>query len=318
MISRRRRRASAERSYRTSAFRRGDFPPARRCGAMLHAPRSLLIIDAGYLMKGCNKRGAIDYVKFVQVLEAELGGAFYEKFYLDSARDGQAQNNPFHRMLRSPAPHGPNFRVELYGLKKKECKKCKDVTHVQKGVDVAIATLLLKHAFQNLADRIVLFTGDGDFKEALRIARDELRKEIVLVGFNDRSLSTDITQLARTIWIDGLWPRFVKEPKVKPVPAPAPAPPVYPPAPAPGPTYPPNPYTPPQPYSNSWDLQPYPQPAWQPALQQPQYAAQPHIHYASQAPPTAPMAPVSDHYPCPVCTFHRGAPIKCAVCEFGP
>lgn len=281
---------------------------------MLHAPRLLLIIDAGYLMKGCNKRGAIDYVKFVQVLEAELGAVFYEKWYLDSTHDGQAQNNPFHQMLRSPAPCGPNLRVELYGLKKKECKKCKTVTKVQKGVNVAVATLLLKHAFQNLADRIVLFTGDGDFKEALRISRDELRKEIVLVGFNDCSLSTDITQLAsRTIWIDGLWPRFVKEPKVKPTPAPAPA---HLPAPAPARTpvtasFPTPGYLYPQQWPSSAPLE-----TWH------HYSAPQHPQpYAQQEPtPYAPQVPAAPDpsYPCPVCTFHRSAPIKCAVCEFGP
>lgn len=105
--------------------------------------RSLLILDAGYVMKGCQKRGAIDFIKLVQVLQGQLGGdAFYEKWYLDSKSDKQQPNNAFHQRLRSPAPHGPNFRVELLGFKNKKCKKCKALTPVQKGVDVAIATLL--------------------------------------------------------------------------------------------------------------------------------------------------------------------------------
>ena len=69
--------------------------------------------------------------------------------------------------------------MELYGIKERTCKHCKKPNEVQKGVDVAITTLLLKHAFQNLADRIVLFSGVGDFEQALRVVKSELHKQIL-------------------------------------------------------------------------------------------------------------------------------------------
>jgi uncharacterized LabA/DUF88 family protein len=93
-------------------------------------------------------------------------------------------------------------------LKRKQftCRQCstRSEDFVQKGVDVAIATLILKHSYQNSADVIVLFAGDGDFKEMLRICHDELRREIYIVGKNDDSVSRDLQELGTVIWLEEL------------------------------------------------------------------------------------------------------------------
>jgi len=286
--------------------------------------RALLILDAGYVMKICQKRGSgIDFKKLVDVLQRELRCEFYEKWYLNSVPDISAENS-FYRMLRSPPPNGPQFRVQLFVLKKKTCKNCELVTCVQKGVDVAIATLALKHSFQNLADVVVLFTGDGDFFEALRIARDELRKTIILVGMNDRSVSTDITQLcSRVLWVDSIWDKITNGALIKKDKH-TQRHPKHPPATSDSPVMiaaPPSATT----VASTWKCPHC-------TFANPLSAARCEVCEHERAPKRAvlerpsesqsialPSASISisaqpSSYPCPTCTFHRGAPVVCPIC----
>eukprot|EP00274_Cyanoptyche_gloeocystis_P002744 CAMPEP_0196658376 /NCGR_PEP_ID=MMETSP1086-20130531/29463_1 /TAXON_ID=77921 /ORGANISM="Cyanoptyche gloeocystis , Strain SAG4.97" /LENGTH=170 /DNA_ID=CAMNT_0041991927 /DNA_START=121 /DNA_END=629 /DNA_ORIENTATION=- len=169
---------------------------------MTKSPKSLLIIDGAYLQQ--YSRGTkINFVKLVETLQIELeGGSFYERWYFTSRPDGSPHAlDGFFNYLRSAPPKGPHFRVEVYDLKNKahSCPECSNYVsfRVQKGVDVGIATLLLKHAFIGAADRIALLAGDGDFREAVKIAKDEVRKDIVIVGFNDGSVSRELQSLGR-------------------------------------------------------------------------------------------------------------------------
>jgi len=185
--------------------------------------RSLLIVDGAYLIACAykiNKR--IDYVKLVAEIEVAINNEFYEKWFLNSCVTGNAQS-AFHNMLRAAPPKGPQFRVKLFGLKTHTttCRKCRSEAEstVQKGVDVGIATLMLKHAFQNLCDQVVLLAGDGDFFDAVATVKDELRKDLCVLGFRDGSLSLELQQIGRVIWLDDLIQ------KIEMVPEPAPAPP---------------------------------------------------------------------------------------------
>jgi uncharacterized LabA/DUF88 family protein len=44
---------------------------------------------------------------------------------------------------------------------------------VQQGVDVGIASLILKSADQDHHDRLIISAGDGDFEDAIIYAREE-------------------------------------------------------------------------------------------------------------------------------------------------
>ncbi len=63
------------------------------------------------------------------------------------------------------------MRVKLYKLKDLhiECPSCRSRfdKQVQKGVDVGVATLIVKMAAQNQYDTVLLCAGDGDFEDAL-------------------------------------------------------------------------------------------------------------------------------------------------------
>jgi uncharacterized LabA/DUF88 family protein len=175
--------------------------------------RTLLVVDGAYLFAGMSKiNKRVNMIKFVQELETLINCEFYEKWFLNSTLDNNAQQNGFHNMLRAAPPSGPQFRVKLFGLKSHTafCKRCKSEIElkVQKGVDVGIATLILKHSFQNLCDQVVLVGGDGDFYDALSTVKDELRKDMWIVGFRDGSVSLDLQQLAKIIWINDIIDRI--------------------------------------------------------------------------------------------------------------
>ena len=65
------------------------------------------------------------------------------------------------------------MRVQLYKLKdlRCDCPHCGDHfdRQVQKGVDVGIATLLIKLAVQEKYERVILSAGDGDFEDAISV-----------------------------------------------------------------------------------------------------------------------------------------------------
>jgi uncharacterized LabA/DUF88 family protein len=101
------------------------------------------------------------------------------------------------------------MRVQLYKIKDMhcDCPKCGHLfdRQVQKGVDVGIATLLIKLAVQKKYDRVILSTGDGDFEDAVEYVKSEFGKEIWIAGF-DGSVSADLQSYAdHIIWIGDIW-----------------------------------------------------------------------------------------------------------------
>jgi len=139
-------------------------------------------------------------------LETQLQCSFEERWYFTSVR-----NDKILKTLRSPAPNGPHFIVKNHDLKKTTCKRCHEDQQIQRGVDVSIITQILKASYQNLCDRIVFVTGDGDFEECIRVAKEECKKEFTVVGFNNLSIHSSITQYAsKVLYLDKLIPSFKK------------------------------------------------------------------------------------------------------------
>lgn len=139
--------------------------------------RTVWIIDGAYLLKGSPQN--FDYLKLKKALETENGSSFSECFYLNSTQNPSSDaQDSFHLWLKTAPPRGPKLRVQLYKLKDINCEcpnndcKAKFTRQVQKGVDVAIATLLIKLAIQNKYDRVILSAGDGDFEAAVEYIKD--------------------------------------------------------------------------------------------------------------------------------------------------
>ena len=171
------------------------------------------IVDAAYLMKAAPSQ--FDYLRLKTTLEKEAGSPFTESYYLNSTTNPPSdQQNSFHTWLKTAPPRGPKMRVKLYKLKSLH-NKCPSCSHefdreVQKGVDVGVATLIIKLATQNLYDRLILSAGDGDFEDAIAFVSDELHKEFWLSGF-EGTVSADLQSYAnRVIWLDEHWESIKK------------------------------------------------------------------------------------------------------------
>jgi uncharacterized LabA/DUF88 family protein len=177
--------------------------------------KAILIVDGAYLMRGAKPHGHFDYVKLKALLERRVGTPFSESYYLNSMYDaGNEALNAFHSFMKSAPPKGPKFRVQLYDIKQMDvqCPQCGCLhkRDVQKGVDVGIATLVLKLAMQNKYDVVVLCAGDGDFKDAIAHVVDNCAKAIIVAGF-EASLSTDLQSYAKSvIFLEEHWAEIAR------------------------------------------------------------------------------------------------------------
>ncbi len=178
--------------------------------------KTVWIADAGYLFNfGRGRPDGIDYLKLRNELERANGGPLYEAYYLNSVPEpvSDAQNS-FHAWIKSAPPRGPKMRVQIYGLKelRSTCPSCgtQFARQVQKGVDVGIATLIIKLASQNVYDRLILSAGDGDFEDAIAYIKSDLHKEFWLNGAA-ATLSTDLQSYSdRVLWLDDMVPAIDK------------------------------------------------------------------------------------------------------------
>lgn len=175
--------------------------------------RTIWIIDAAYLMKAAPAR--FDYLQLRNALEERLKRKFAEAYYVESTPNPASEPlEGFYTWLKSAPPRGPKLRVRLHRLKPVhiECPGChvRFARDVQQGVDVAIATLIVKLSAQNQYDTLLLSAGDGDFEDAVQYVKEELHKEVWLAGFAG-TVSADLQSYAdEVIWLNELWPRFRK------------------------------------------------------------------------------------------------------------
>jgi hypothetical protein len=176
--------------------------------------KTVWIVDRAYLLKAAP--GRFDYVRLKSELEKANGEPFFEAYYLNSTPNPPTDaQDSFHTWIKMSPPRGPRMRVQLYKLKDLHCE-CPVCRHdfdrqAQKGVDVGIATLLIKLAVQEKYERVILSAGDGDFEDSIQYVKDEFKKEIWIAGF-DGSVSADLQSYAdRTIWIGDVWASVLKQ-----------------------------------------------------------------------------------------------------------
>lgn len=140
--------------------------------------RNLLIIDSGFLAAVshtiCNCPG-IDILKLKILLEDRFGRMDRSYMYTTLNTESQAG---FHTWL------GKMARIEAVpkGTKFKSCKACGTAFYVEAGVDVAMSVAMIKFAHNDLYDRVILLNGDRDLIDAVKYVRDDLHKQVVLVG----------------------------------------------------------------------------------------------------------------------------------------
>jgi uncharacterized LabA/DUF88 family protein len=170
--------------------------------------QAVWIVDGAYLLKAAP--GKFDFLKLKGELERVNGGPFFESYFLNSIPNSHNDaQDAFHSWLKRAAPFGPRMRVQLYPLKDIQvtCPQCNHPFRrdIQKGVDVGIATLILKLATQQRYDRLILAAGDGDFEDSIDYVKSELHKEVWICGY-EGSISADLQSYAdKVVWLNECW-----------------------------------------------------------------------------------------------------------------
>ncbi len=84
-----------------------------------------------------------------------------------------------------------------------------------KGDDIHLALDMLNHAWENKYDKVVLFSGDGDFAQLARYVKNK-KKEIQMVSFDELASRNLINEVDRCIFINKkIANRFFYREKIK-------------------------------------------------------------------------------------------------------
>ncbi|MFC1499976.1 NYN domain-containing protein [Candidatus Zixiibacteriota bacterium] len=133
--------------------------------------KAIWLIDQGHLTKTSSKRFRIDYQSTIQVLNEWCGRVDGYLFNGFDPRIGVPDNQKcFYQ------------RLHLMGIESRLHPMEIDIDGGvrQRRVDVDIASVLIKHATMPEVETIILSSGDQDLIPAVRMARDEFNKYVIL------------------------------------------------------------------------------------------------------------------------------------------
>jgi uncharacterized protein (TIGR00288 family) len=141
--------------------------------------KSIVLIDAQNVLKAWQKYCVsnqltdckIDYKKLVGKL-SEGTNLLRAYFY-----DGVEENIPLKKknFLTAIQSEGIQLKTKILKNRTSECYKCGNVSVklVQKGVDVSLATDILRHSLQQTCEICIVVSGDEDYKDAVDLAKDK-------------------------------------------------------------------------------------------------------------------------------------------------
>ncbi len=177
--------------------------------------KAVVLIDAGNVYYGwkqfCKNNQLdykLDYLKLINSLSKEtnlLRAYFY---------DGVPENIPLKKknFLEALQKEGVQLRTKILKNRNYTCTNCKynDKRIIQKGVDVSLATDILRHSWQGTCDICIVLSGDEDYKDAIECAKDKGVK--VWVASFKQSLSRELRNSAdRVIYLDSLFDEVKRE-----------------------------------------------------------------------------------------------------------
>ena len=143
----------------------------------------------------------LDYLKLRREVEDDAKEPVSEAYYFNCNNNPpSAEQDAFHRWLKSPPPRGPGLRVKLYWLQTKELHWPKHmggqaVLHpetgepfrqtTQKGVDVGLGFHLMRSFSKVGWKRLYLVAGDGDFHEVVQHLVEDEGVKLTILGSLD-------------------------------------------------------------------------------------------------------------------------------------
>ena len=170
---------------------------------------SVVLIDGGNVINGwwrfCEQnhlKAKIDYAKLVKKLSEGtdlLRGYFYDGVpeYLQKGK------KVFFEALQK---QGIQLRTKTLKNRTNTCSNCgyTEQKAVQKGVDVSLATDILRHAWQRTCNICIVVSGDEDYKDAIECVKDKGIK--VWVASFKCCLSFEMRKIAdKMIFLDDIF-----------------------------------------------------------------------------------------------------------------
>ena len=93
-----------------------------------------------------------------------------------------------------------NFKVILCKRQKRFGKKDEEYYTI-KGDDIHLALDMLNHSWENKYDKVILFSGDGDFSQLVKYVKDK-KKEVEMISFDKLVSKNLINEVDKYIFIN--------------------------------------------------------------------------------------------------------------------
>lgn len=141
--------------------------------------RIAIFIDGSNFYHGLKRnigKTKIDFSKLAKILcgERKLIRIYY--YTVPRLRTEDEQKYQDQQKFLEKLKITPYLSVELGRMVKRnsKCYKCNDsaIIFIEKGIDVKIATDMLRFAYNNSYDTAIIISGDGDFSDAIKSVQD--------------------------------------------------------------------------------------------------------------------------------------------------
>lgn len=144
---------------------------------------AMMFVDAQNLFHGA--KAYDDEFKYdFEALRDELTDGYYtvRSYWFDSFKDKSKKQGFFDRLRMS------GYRVTASPLRQR------GDSHVEKGVDIQLATELIAQAYNGAYDIAILISGDEDYARAVRYVQDR-GKRVIIASFQGTT-SSEMRKLA--------------------------------------------------------------------------------------------------------------------------
>jgi uncharacterized LabA/DUF88 family protein len=165
--------------------------------------KSVVLIDSENVIRSWRMHSGkkIDYMKLINAVS--IGTNLLRAYLYDGVPEviPPRKQKFLHALQRA----GIQLRTKILKNRTYSCDYCNMPTtrQVQKGVDVSLATDILRHAFQQSCDICIIISGDEDYKDAIDVAKDKGIK-VWICSFK-RALSYELERSAdKVVLIDNI------------------------------------------------------------------------------------------------------------------
>jgi len=151
--------------------------------------KTVIYIDNSNIYRGGKDAGWLpEYEKLMRFLE-DFGSEIWDVhfFAIEETSDERTATSDFFDYLQK----GLGFKLHLYnyGVKSVKCMHCTRFSQVtvEKGIDVGIATQIMRDFHNNAFDTMILMSANKDYMEVLEFVRSSGRKVKLLIWRNTTS-----------------------------------------------------------------------------------------------------------------------------------